>query len=151
MTTSILVLSVLVTFKIAYDDLRIRTVRHRYLLCLAVLFLSLWTVQPNYEAITYSLIVIIAGFFLDMFRLLGAGDSKLLAIILLGVDPKFFSLVLYGAIFLGGIIAVAYYIYGVFTDLSEVRKKGIPFAVPIAISGAVGLFLSHISWFGLNL
>lgn len=130
---------------IAWDDMRSRQVRHRYLLCLTFLLLLNWFDQPNWSILPYSLGILLVGFFLHLIRILGAGDTKLLFVISLGVTPQFLSLFLYGTVLLGGIVAFLYLLYGYCTDLSKVRKKGIPYAVPISLSGGAVILFSYLS------
>ncbi|WP_082856549.1 A24 family peptidase [Marinomonas atlantica] len=130
---------------IAWDDMRSRQVRHRYLLCLTFLLIFTWIDQPNWSILPYSLVILLVGFVLHLIRILGAGDTKLLFVISLGVTPQFLSLFLYGTVLLGGIVASLYLLYGYCTDLSKVRKKGIPYAVPISLSGGAAILFSYLS------
>lgn len=131
--------------KLALTDIKTRQVRHRDLLCLMALILILWIEQPNYQILPYTLAILGVGFLLHIFKILGAGDTKLLCVISLGVTPEFISLLLYGTVFLGGLFAVAYLIYGYCTDLARVRARGVPYAVPISIVGGAMISLTYIS------
>ena len=131
--------------KLALTDIKTRQVRHRDLLCLTVLILILWIEQPNYQILPYTLAILGVGFLLHIFKILGAGDTKLLCVISLGVTPEFISLLLYGTVFLGGLFAIAYLIYGYCTDLARVRARGVPYAVPISIVGGAMISLTYIS------
>ena len=131
--------------KLALTDIKTRQVRHRDLLCLMALILILWIEQPNYQILPYTLAILGVGFLLHIFKILGAGDTKLLCVISLGVTPEFISLLLYGTVFLGGLFAVAYLIYSYCTDLARVRARGVPYAVPISIVGGAMISLTYIS------
>lgn len=131
--------------KLALTDIKTRQVRHRDLLCLTALILMFWIEQPNYQILPYTLAILGVGFLLHIFKILGAGDTKLLCVISLGVAPEFISLLLYGTVFLGGLFAVAYLIYGYCTDLARVRARGVPYAVPISIVGGAMISLTYIS------
>lgn len=131
--------------KLALTDVKTRQVRHRDLLCLMALILILWIEQPNYQVLPYTLAILGVGFLLHIFKILGAGDTKLLCVISLGVTPEFISLLLYGTVFLGGLFAIAYLIYGYCTDLARVRARGMPYAVPISIVGGAMISLTYIS------
>lgn len=135
--------------KISFDDITKRTVKHRYLTILIVLFMCSWFVSPNYKVLPYTGCILVVGFILHVLGVLGAGDSKLVAVISLGVMPDYISLMLFGAIALGGVLAVLTLCYGLLTDLQRTRAKGIPYAVPISISGGFFIFLSYIDWFGI--
>lgn len=108
-----------------------------------------WFVSPNYKVLPYTGCILVVGFILHVLGVLGAGDSKLVAVISLGVMPDYISLMLFGAIALGGVLAVLTLCYGLLTDLQRTRAKGIPYAVPISISGGFFIFLSYIDWFGV--
>ena len=141
----VLVAVFLLLAKLAISDIKIRQVRHRDLLCLTCLIFMFWIEQPNYQILPYTLAILCVGFLLHIFKILGAGDTKLLCVISLGVTPEFISLLLYGIAFLGGLLAVAYLIYGYCTDLARVRARGVPYAVPISIVGGAMISLTYIS------
>lgn len=127
------------------QDVRKREIRHRYLLCLVSLILVMWLENPNFYIVPYSFAILVVGFVLHVFDILGAGDSKLLCVISFGVDPELFFLFIYMTVFMGGLFALAYLIYGYFTNLKLARHRGVPYAVPISISGGAMILLSHIS------
>lgn len=110
-----------------------------------VLLLFSWFWHFNAAVLPYTLGILIVGFGLFCLRILGAGDTKLLAVLSLGISPDFMPLMFYGTIILGGFLATGYLLYGLSTDLAKVRKKGIPYAVPISIVGSASIFLSYIS------
>ena len=137
----------MVLAKISQGDLLNREVQHNHLMLLALLVLGLWVIHPNYDSLIYLFIVLVAGFFLFMLKLLGAGDTKLLAVLVLGIDPVYFSAMLYLTVMLGALMALGYLVYGLLTDLRKVRKKGIPYAIPISISCYFFIVLSYLKWF----
>lgn len=127
---------------IASSDIRTRQVRHRDLLCLIFLILLLWYWQPNWHILPYSGLILLVGFGLHIFKLLGAGDTKLLFVISLGVAPEFLSLYIYGTVLLGGVFAMAY-LYC--TDMMKVRQRGVPYAVPISFMGSLMILISNVN------
>lgn len=145
-----LFLSMLLLIKVSLNDLKHRTVKHSDLVWLAVLLLLGWFFMPNWQVLSYSLMIIVIGFILFVFRILGAGDTKLLAIVSLGVHPAIMPLMLFGVIILGGLLAISYLVYGCFTDWHTLRERGIPYTIPISISGGICIALSYLSWFGVN-
>ncbi|SBS25914.1 Type IV leader peptidase family protein [Marinomonas aquimarina] len=130
---------------ILFMDVKVRQIKNRYLICLTFMVLLTWVNQPNWYVLPYTLMILTAGFFLHAFNILGAGDTKLLCVISLGVNPEFLVLLIYITIILGGLFALCYLIYGYFTDFELARQRGVPYAVPISISGGALIFLSHIS------
>ena len=136
--------------KISIEDYFHRRVRHRYLIALLLILLSLWNVFPNYDVLPYTFAILVSGVVLFSLRLLGAGDTKLLVVLSLGIDPALISILLYATVILGFLLAVAYLVYGCLYDLSLVREKGIPYAIPISVSGGCCIALSYMDWFDIN-
>lgn len=128
---------------ISIDDIQIRTVKHRYLLGLMVLILLLWLKSPNLAVLPYSFLILLAGIGLHSFKVLGAGDTKLLFVVSLGVSPDHLPLLLYGSAFFGFILILVYLIVGVLKGMEHVRREGLPFAVPISLSGMLSIFISN--------
>jgi prepilin peptidase CpaA len=114
-------------------------------LFLSALLLLGWFWHFNAAVLPYTLGILIVGFGLFCFGILGAGDTKLLAVLSLGISPKIMIIMFYGTILLGGLLALGYLLYGLATDLAKVRKKGIPYAVPISLMGGASILLSYIS------
>ena len=141
-----LCVSMLLLMKAAWCDIKVRQVRHKDLLCLTFLILVGWFYHPNYQILPYTLAILVVGFLLHVLRVLGAGDTKLLCVISLGVSPQYLSLLLYGTVLFGGIFALAYLLYGYSTDIAKVRASGIPYAVPIAMAGGPMMLLTYISY-----
>ncbi|MFT2099123.1 prepilin peptidase [Marinomonas sp. 2405UD66-6] len=131
--------------KISIDDIYKRSVSHKSLFWLTGLLLLSWGFHFNLSVLPYTLAILVVGFGLFCLGVLGAGDTKLLAVLSLGVSPEFIPLMLYSVALLGGVLALGYLLYGLMTDLTKVREKGIPYAVPISIAGGVFIFLSCFS------
>jgi len=141
----IVILALILLAKMAFSDIKTRQVRHRDLLCLTFLLICLWLKSPNVSVLPYTLMILGVGFLLHILRVLGAGDTKLLCVISLGVSPQYLSLLLYGTVFVGGAFAVAYWLYGYTTDIQKIRARGVPYAVPIAMIGGPLILLTYIS------
>lgn len=131
--------------KIAIEDILHRTIKHSDLLCLMALLLLSWRWQANLAVWPYTLGILLVGFALFYLGVLGAGDTKLLAVLSLGISPQFMPIMLYGTALCGGVLALGYLIYGYATDLAQVRKKGVPYAVPITLMGGVSVFLTYLA------
>ncbi|WP_275946076.1 prepilin peptidase [Vibrio metschnikovii] len=129
---------------IMIGDLRQRVIDHHYLLALSVVILLGWFIQPNWFVLPYTLAIVIVGLVLFHFRILAAGDSKLLAILSLGISPEYIPLTLVGISVAGGLIASGYLLYGLCTDLTAVRQRGIPYGVPISLVGGLAVYLSSL-------
>ena len=129
---------------IMIGDLRQRVIHHHYLSVLTVVILLGWFIQPNWFVLPYTLAIIAAGLVLFYFGILAAGDSKLLAILSLGISPEYIPLTLVGISIAGGLMASGYLLYGLCTDLTAVRQRGIPYGVPISLVGGLAVYLSSL-------
>ena len=129
---------------IMIGDIRQRVIEHHYLSALSVVILLGWFIQPNWFVLPYTLVIIAAGLVLFHFRILAAGDSKLLAILSLGISPEYIPLTLVGISVAGGLMASGYLLYGLCTNLDAVRQKGIPYGVPISLVGGLAVYLSSL-------
>lgn len=110
-----------------------------------VLLLLGWCWHFNAAVLPYTLGILIVGFGLFCLGILGAGDTKLLAVLSLGISPDLMPFMIYGTILLGGCLAIGYLFYGLATDLAKVRERGVPYAVPICLIGGASILLSYIS------
>nr|WP_238124389.1 prepilin peptidase [Vibrio cincinnatiensis] len=129
---------------IAIDDLTKRNIKNQYLAILLAVILLGWLTQPNWSILPYTLVILAVGFVLFYFRLLAAGDTKLLAVLSLGIHPDYLPLTIVGITVIGGIMALGYLLYGLCTDLTVVRQKGIPYGVPISLVGGCAIYLSSL-------
>ncbi|WP_170886820.1 MULTISPECIES: prepilin peptidase [unclassified Vibrio] len=129
---------------IAIDDLTKRNIKNQYLAILLAVILLGWLTQPNWTILPYTLVILAVGCVLFYFRLLAAGDTKLLAVLSLGIHPDYLPLTIVGITVIGGIMALGYLLYGLCTDLTVVRQKGIPYGVPISLVGGCAIYLSSL-------
>lgn len=126
------------------SDIYKRYLDNKCILLLLVLVLLGWLTQPNWSILPYTLVILAVGFVLFYFRLLAAGDIKLLAVLSLGIHPDYLPLTIVGITVIGGIMALGYLLYGLCTDLTVVRQKGIPYGVPISLVGGCAIYLSSL-------
>jgi prepilin peptidase CpaA len=139
------VLCAAVLITVSINDIANRTVRHRYLLILAVLLLFQWIDCPNTEVLPFSLFILVVGFVLHVFKILGAGDTKLLFVISLGVSPDNLSLLFFGIAFFSAVLVFVYLLVAAVKGMADVRRRGLPMAVPISCSGMVSILVSNCS------
>ncbi|MBT0032650.1 prepilin peptidase [Vibrio alginolyticus] len=133
----------LLTFCI-YSDFFKRTILNSIVLILAVTILLGWFSQPNWHIWPYTVAIVLGGLLLFQLGVLGAGDTKLLAVISLGIDPSYMPLTLVGIVMVGGVMALGYLLYGLLTDLAKVRQRGIPYGVPICLVGGLAIVVSAL-------
>ena len=87
-------------------------------------------------------LILLIGFILFSVNVIAAGDTKLLVVMSLAIDSQYLVAILLLMALCGGLLALIYYLYGVFTDMAAVRKRGIPYGIPISISGYIGIAAS---------
>lgn len=127
-----------------FGDIYKRTLENKYILLLLVFILLGWFSQPNWYILPYTLMILLSGLALFIFRILAAGDTKLLVVISLGIKPEYILLTLISISVMGGIMAIGYLLYGLCTNLDTVRQKGIPYGVPISLVGGLAVYLSSL-------
>ena len=127
---------------ICYQDLTKRTISNRAVLAVLVITTVLFLYQHNYAVLPYSLLLILIGFVLFLFKFIAAGDIKLLVAFSLAIAPQYLLLTLVIIGVLGGGLALFYYLFGLLTDLDKVKKRGIPYGIPICLGGLFGVAAS---------
>ncbi|WP_237665801.1 MULTISPECIES: prepilin peptidase [unclassified Vibrio] len=140
----LLLVTLIILILIVIGDFCQRTIHHHYLQALTVVILLGWLTQPNWSILPYTLVILAVGCVLFYFRLLAAGDTKLLAVLSLGIHPDYLPLTIVGITVIGGIMALGYLLYGLCTDLTVVCQKGIPYGVPISLVGGCAIYLSSL-------
>ncbi|WP_238115381.1 prepilin peptidase [Vibrio cincinnatiensis] len=138
------VLVIFILLVLVVEDIYKRSLSNKYILLLLVLILLGWFIQPNWSVLPYTLVILLIGLVLFYFQLLAAGDTKLLAVLSLGIHPDYLPLTLVGITVVGGIMAIGYLLYGLCTNLRAVRQKGIPYGVPISLVGGFAIYLSSL-------
>ncbi|MBS9896615.1 prepilin peptidase [Vibrio alginolyticus] len=140
----LIVINILLLTFCIYSDFFKRTILNSIVLILAVTILLGWFSQPNWHIWPYTVAIVLGGLLLFQLGVLGAGDTKLLAVISLGIDPSYMPLTLVGIAMVGGVMALGYLLYGLLTDLSKVRQRGIPYGVPICLVGGLAIVVSAL-------
>ncbi|WP_191602895.1 A24 family peptidase [Marinomonas algicola] len=127
-----------------YTDIRSRTISNRY--CLLILMLACFCSCFDGGAVLAILRVfgiLFIGVILFSLSIIGAGDVKLLAAYSVGISTEYWWLTLYLILILGAVLACIYVVYGVLANkMSEVRRRGLPYGVPITLSCLFGIWLS---------
>ncbi|MEZ8082049.1 A24 family peptidase [Enterovibrio norvegicus] len=90
-----------------------------------------------------SISVLLFGLILFRFGILAAGDSKLLAVYSIVIDPSYFQLSLILTGIIGGVLATVILIRKKISDNKP--DDGVPYGIPIVISGLMGIYLSKLS------
>ena len=88
---------------------------------------------------------VVAGLALFGLKVMAGGDIKLMLAFLPGIALEWWPVVFVVMAGIGGVMAVGYLGYGWGTNtLPAVRKRGLPYGVPIAIAGCFGVWLTNI-------
>lgn len=118
--------------RVIYADILTRTISNK--LCLSMLCVSLLIgfSQLALFNIVIGCLVLLA---LYGFSIWGGGDSKLAIAFLPAISEQYFCWYLLFIAFLGGVLALIYLIYGCFVGIERVKQNGLPYGIPICLSG----------------
>ncbi|CRY57185.1 putative tight adherance operon protein [Yersinia intermedia] len=130
----ILVIQLLV---ICYSDIRFRIISNRLIITIAMTTLLLSFTQHNTVSIVIPLIALLTGYTLFHFKLIGAGDVKLITALLLALTTEqSLNFILYTAI-MGGVVMMI----GMMINRADIQRRGVPYAVAISIGFLLSLYL----------
>lgn len=116
-------------------------------LCLVILSLLFFIEKRYPQNLLFVGGILIGGIVLSNLRLLGAADSKLIAILMLVISPYYIELF---AFFLACLVLITCSIYGVGFWLGKAqRNHGIPLVPAISLAGWMCLWLTTIDAHGL--
>ncbi|MFM2483643.1 prepilin peptidase [Celerinatantimonas yamalensis] len=129
---------------ISYLDIRYRRVNNKYLaVVLMFIGLVLWREQHFPYNVAIIVCVLVVGVLLSNLRILGAADSKLIAILLLAIPPKLIVLLVFFTA-VGVLISCIVFYAAVWCDRVE-RAKGIPLVPAISAAGLFCVWISLIN------
>lgn len=116
-------------------DIRYRLIPNR--VCFAIFVICIWISSVTYNVNWMTKASIFVAFCLVIYRFKywGGGDLKLCLAFLPAV-PEYYLLlfpVLIGL--LGGALTVIYLVYGYITDMSKAWSQGLPYGIPVCLSG----------------
>ncbi|EKO3783119.1 prepilin peptidase [Vibrio harveyi] len=127
---------------IFYGDIRYRIVKHRFIFIISITSLiSLYYSPSPFSQILVSTCVFTTFFLLWMMNVVGGGDVKLIGALFLGVHSEYMLLAMIAIGLLGGIQILLMWMMGIVRQSSPF-KNGVPYTIPIGISG---LFFFYIS------
>ncbi|WP_039958083.1 prepilin peptidase [Vibrio sinaloensis] len=130
-----------ICLSIGWNDLQHRVVKNKSVLLLAgILAFSIFLFDSKIHLIQASL-VLISGMCLWKVGVFGAGDIKLASVFAIFIAPDYSLLVLFLMLVIGGVEALLYLLIRT-TYPHLIRHGGIPFAIPIVISGFFGISAS---------
>ncbi|MGR5195290.1 A24 family peptidase [Vibrio rotiferianus] len=130
---------------IFYSDIRYRMVKHRFVFLISITSLaSLYYSPAPLSQVAVSTCVFIAFFLLWMMHVVGGGDVKLIGALFLGVHSKYMLSAIVTIGLLGGVQILLMWIIAIFRKKSPF-ENGIPYTIPIGISGLIFFYLSLAS------
>lgn len=123
---------------ICWNDFRARIIKNQTITLLLVLLIPLGFASDKSFYFYQALITFSVGFLLWKLAVFGAGDVKLASIFALFIEPSYSALVLFIMLVIGGIEALMYLATKALKP-ELIKLHGIPFSIPIVISGLFGL------------
>ncbi|EKO3863677.1 prepilin peptidase [Vibrio harveyi] len=130
---------------IFYGDIRYRIVKHRFIFLISVTSLaSLYYSPTPFNQVLVNTCIFIAFFLLWMMNVVGGGDVKLIGALFLGVHSEYMLLAMIAIGLLGGIQILLMWMTAIFRQTPPF-KNGIPYTIPIGISGLFFFYLSLVS------
>ncbi|WP_083238485.1 prepilin peptidase [Salinivibrio sp. SS3] len=145
-TAVLLLLSTCCLSWIILGDLKYRKIGHGAVAVIVLInvFIVYWYKLPIDRALFQAGLVLLAGFILFWLGVCGAGDVKLLAAISLAVSDYWWPWMLLLTATLGGIVALGLLLASGLGK-PEWRAMGVPYALAIAPSGWLAIWLTLIS------
>ncbi|WP_390502593.1 prepilin peptidase [Vibrio harveyi] len=128
-----------------YSDIRHRTVKHRFIFIISIIsLLSLYYSPAPFNQVLVSTCVFITFFLLWMMNVVGGGDVKLIGALFLGVHSEYMLLAIIAIGLLGGMQIFLMWMIATIRQSSPF-KNGVPYTIPIGISGLFFFYLSLAS------
>lgn len=124
-----IILTILLLF-ISWQDLLLRTITHRSLLCLFIFLIPL-LFQPGWQLNYFAALAVLSGgFILFALNVIGGGDVKLMALLALFTPEKLFVDFLVLTACIGGVITI----FGLIFFRRQIREQGVPYGVAICLA-----------------
>lgn len=124
----------LLLFYVCYTDARRRIISNKVVLLLLVL-VPVFSYQYFGEAfVAPAFVTLVIGFFLSVCRVIGAGDVKLLSVLMLMVPP----IQVMGLLFVISVFGLIEIIIGLLFFRHYFKKLGVPYGIAISLG-----FISH--------
>lgn len=124
---------------ISWTDLRTRIITNRAIFMTALLILLFGYILWGKIFIFPAIISLFIGFIMFMLNIIGAGDIKLISVLMLAVPPEEIISFLFFITIVGAVIALI----GLVIDRAATKQKGIPYGIAI-VGGFVINFSSNI-------
>lgn len=136
----VIILWILVSIWIFCTDIFFRTISNIQILCIMALCGLSYFFGALELNVWMPILALFVGVFIWRFGVLGAGDVKLLCILLIIIPYEIIVSFLFLTSIIGAVIGVLIYIFAKFIDI----EKSVPYGVAI-MSSFLFLFLPHIN------
>lgn len=138
----ILVLNLL--YIVAFDCWQ-RTISNKAIFLLAVI--ACFLIKQHFYPISLAiaLAVLVLGIIIFSLGICGAGDIKLLFVLIPMIHHQWLLLCFTSMFALGGVLGIGLWLGDKIWPQCKLSTKGVPYAVPICISFGFGLFLTAIT------
>lgn len=127
---------------VCYYDIRYRKIPNRLVSVIALVGIGFVLMEAKYSHLIHAVAILIVGAGLFKFRVLAAGDSKLLAALSLMILPKYLLLTILTTTFLGGLLAISQWALSHAFHRPQGIYVGVPYGVPICIASLLGIAVS---------
>lgn len=141
----IYILLVLNLLYVIITDCRYRTISNKMIFIIAIV--ECFLVKQHFDAISLAVAVItlVLGIIIFSIGICGAGDIKLLFVLIPIIHHQWLLLCFTLMFALGGILGIGLWLGDKIWPQFKLSEKGVPYAVPICISFGFGLFLTAIT------
>jgi prepilin peptidase CpaA len=121
---------------ICYSDIRHRIISNKFIITVALNTLALGFAKYHTVSIVIPLLVLLTGYILFYFKLIGGGDVKLITALLFTLTAgQALNFILYTAI-MGGVVMIT----GMLINREDIQQRGVPYAVAITGGFLLSLF-----------
>lgn len=130
---------------VVISDCRQRIVSNKVIFFLA--FIECFLIKQHFDAISLviAIAVLVLGIIIFSLGICGAGDIKLLFVLIPIIDHQWLLLCFTLMFALGGTLGIGLWLGNKIWPQFKLSEKGVPYAVPICISFGFGLFLTAIT------
>lgn len=123
----------------AVSDLRSRTISNRAIVTIAILSVLFVLFSNRMQQFYYTPLVFLVGLFFWRFNILAGGDVKLITVLIPAISSDYYIDIFILTMFLWGLTALGVVLLHRFNHKTD---KTVPFGLPMAISGFIGLLAS---------
>jgi prepilin peptidase CpaA len=123
---------------IVYSDIKHRKVSNKLCLLIAVLCAGYAFTYTEVQVLI-PITILVIGIVLSYLRILGGGDTKLLAAYFTAISPDVFLATLIVIGISGGVLSLIYLLKN---KIKKNTNSNLPYAIPITIGGLIGILAS---------